>query len=155
MPAVGSEIDALFFEMIHDALAGGPAPAERRGHFRESYHAVQKIAPYDGVRLPDAGEFFEVRCHGLSQGGISFLLACQPWFASLVFALEGLSGKVYVEAEVLRVSRALVYPGGEVAVVSDDSPRVGLGNVDRTATPMLLVACRFTRRLNMAADGPA
>ena len=146
-----SEIDADFYNLIHQ-LAGsaedGPA-AERRGDRRQPFRSAQRIAIRRGPGIPDESQFIEVRCHDLTRRGFSFVLPSQPDFDSLVAAFGTPPEVIYVAARVAHCDDVLVYSSGLVQRVADRDQHVGhQDRHGRTATPVVLVGCRFTERLH-------
>lgn len=101
-----------------------PARTERRQHERRPYSQVQWIAPYAGGRPPDQSMFKEVKCHDVSAGGFSYLLAEPPLYDSLVVELGAKPDSIYLTASVVR------------------HEQVAWGK-----TPLFLVGCRFTGRV--------
>ena len=152
--------DAGFYNLIHEVLESSPQgspqgsprgqPVDRRKHRRESFPAMQRIAPRRGTKMPDESEFFEVQCHDLTRAGFSFFLPEQPDFDSLVATFSGDSAVIYVSAEIVNCDGVLIYSSGKVErmagrpVEIDDQDPIG-----RSAKPMVLVHCRFTERLRI------
>jgi len=122
---------------------------ERRDHPRRAFAAIQRIAPYSGCEFPVDSEFFEVRCHDLTQSGFSFFLPDTPDFSSLVAAFGTSPNVIWVGAEVRHCKHVLRHPSGLVEYLGDRAGRVGDPKAGgEVPTPMILVGCRFTRRLN-------
>jgi hypothetical protein len=145
-----SQVDAGFFQLIHRLV--GPQlranqPAERRRGMRHPFPARQRIAPRRGTDFPPDREFVEVRCYDLTRAGFSFLLPAEPGFTSLVAAFGNPSETIYVAAEVVRCESVLLYASGGVERVVDAPGHGDPGPEEGEATPMVLVACRFTERL--------
>lgn len=151
MPSLESEIDAQFYEMIHRLSEGSETEfSDRRREPRHAYEALQKVAPYDGKWFPALDEFVDVKCHDLTRAGFSFLLPRRPAFKSIVACFEGPDETLYFQAEIVRVSRALIQPGGEVEVFGEGKPPAGA--VRPGARPALLIGCRFVKRLHGASS---
>lgn len=149
MPSLESEIDAQFYEMIHRLSEGTEAALDdRRREPRHAYGMLQRVAPYDGRWFPGDEDFVDVHCHDLTRSGFSFLLPRRPAFKSIVACFEGPDETLYLEAEVVQVSRALIQPGGEVEVFGDRAP--SLAAIRPGVRPALLIGCRFVRRLDRA-----
>lgn len=150
MPHFTSEVDANFYRLIHTLVGSEPndEPSERRRSMRNAFGSVQKIAPRSGPRLPEDHEFVEVRCHDLTQAGFSFFLPTRPEFSTLVAAFGTPPELIYMAAEVRHCESVLLYPSGIVERVHGEAARTSYQSVDgETATPMILVGCRFTERL--------
>lgn len=146
MPSLENEIDAQFYEMIHRLSGETEATLdERRREPRHPYQVSQKVAPYDGRWFPGEEEFAEVQCNDLTRAGFSFLLPRRPAFKSIVACFQGPDDRLYFEAEVVRVARALVQADGEVQVFAEGAPSASA--VRPGARPVLLIGCRFVRRL--------
>ncbi len=146
MPNLESELDAHFYEMIHRLSEGSEELMdERRREPRQPYDALQKVAAYDGSWFPNHDEFVDVQCHDLTRVGFSFLLFRRPSFKSIVACFEGSDETLYFEAEVMQVSRAVVYSDGEVEVFGDRIPPAPA--IQPGTKPALLIGCRFVRRL--------
>ncbi|HUT09506.1 MAG TPA: hypothetical protein VMY42_03345 [Thermoguttaceae bacterium] len=150
MPGLGHEVDADFYNLIHQ-LVGSPRkddPIERRTDPRCPFPVVQRIAVRRGLELPDESEFNEVRCHDLTRRGFSFLLSSRPDFDSLVAAFDVSPKTIYLAARVAHVEDVLVDSSGQVLRGRDRWAEAGhLVADERTVTPMVLVGCRFTERL--------
>jgi len=148
MGSLESEVDATFFSMIH-RLAATPRPeaAERRDNRRHSFPVTQRIAPREGSQVPDDSEFVDVPCQDLTRAGFSFFLPKRPTFDSLVVALERPEGTIHVAADIVRQADVLLYPSGRIREL--DQKHVGdQDEPDESATPMVVVGCRFTERLD-------
>lgn len=131
--------DELLDTMNVDRVAGPPVetglrlrPAvdtsgmDLRSSPRRNFQYRQKVAPVRGKELPTRKDFFEVECHDISAGGISFFLSEQPDFSNLIVALGVPPFESFFAARVVRV------------VVSD-----------RDGSIRYLVGCRFTGRVHM------
>ncbi len=152
-----SEIDADFYRFIHEWT--GPQseeePAESRRAGRHPFPARHRIAPCRGPAFPEDGEFFEVRCHDLTRAGFSFYLPARPDFTSLVAAFRGPSGMIYVAAEIAHCGDVILYPSGLVEHVGDPAGAAALRGPDgETGTPMVLVGCRFTHKVQKPVGKP-
>ncbi len=114
MSGTASEIDAGFFQMIHQIVNNREEEPdeERREDRRLSFDTTQQIAPWDGARFPAASEFFQVRCHDLTGNGLSFFLPAEPDFRSLVVQFGTQPNSLLAAAEIQRTSRVLVSPSG-------------------------------------------
>ena len=69
---------------------------------RYAFPAIQAVAPYDGVTLPEAEMFRPVRCHDLSQRGISFFWTTTPTFKYAVVKLNLRAQPAYLMVRVVR-----------------------------------------------------
>ncbi len=67
-------------------LPPGPR-SERRHRPRRAFSYYQRIAPYDGQKLPPPAMFREVRCCDISAGGFSFVAERPPEHTDYVVAL--------------------------------------------------------------------
>ncbi len=150
MPTVGSEIDANFYRLIHQSLiAARDQGLERRGEKRHMYRTTQRIAPADGSKFPDDGEFVPIQCRDLTRNGFSFLTAEEPRYRTLVVEFGLPPDVIYVAARVMRCVPAMCYPTGLVAQMNGDDQAAALAAPPgEQGTPMFLVGCRFTRRLS-------
>lgn len=148
--ALENEVDANFYTLIHQ-LAGSVVSdqgAERRDVRRQSFVATQRIAARRGDHVPDEPDFVEVRCQDLTRRGFSFLLPSRPDFDCLVAAFGSPPGEIYVAAEITHCCEVLVHPSGLVQRLEDGvSPADREDPADQAATMMVLVGCRFTRRM--------
>lgn len=153
-----NEIDASFYQLIHQ-LAGpqlSDDPVERRGTARRPFPAFHRIAPHRGPEFPEDGEFIEVLCHDLTRAGFSFFLPGPPDFDSLVAVFGSPPEEICTGAEVLHSDRVLLYPSGLVEHIDDQTGHSGNPPVaGEVPTPMVLVGCRFTERLQKPAAGSA
>jgi len=154
MAGTSNEIDASFFKLIHQLVSNsGPEPGEeRRESSRSLFESFQRIAPWDGGKFPQDSEFFAVRCHDLTRSGFSFLVPAEPPFGMLVAAFGRPSQETYVAAEVAHTEYVLLYPSGRVQRPDDAPTGAGAGSPPaEPATRMILVGCRFTRRVRKPA----
>lgn len=150
MGGATNETDANFFRLIHQ-LVGVPCEdgaRERRSSYRSPFHSFHRIAPWDGSRFPKDSDFLVVRCYDLSRGGFSFLLPSEPESKQLVAEFSNSADVFYVAAEVAHTEPVLFFPPDRV------QRACGLGITDAppgcemsTASLMLLVGCRFAKRL--------
>jgi len=150
MSLLEHRIDADFYSLVHQLVGSSQKDeaAERRRALRQPYSVTQRIAVRRGSEIPPTSKFIEVQCHDLTQGGFSFLLPSQPDFDALVAALEGSSEMIYLGAEVSYCADVLVYSSGLVERVGGRATHVGYqDSMGQTATPMVLVGCHFTERL--------
>jgi hypothetical protein len=145
MPAAENEIDANFYNLIHQLAVSSrdDAGADRREDRREPFHATQRIALRRGPGVPEESEFIEVRCQDLTRRGFSFLMTSKPKFESLVAAFGTPPNVIYVAAAITHCDDVMVVAG-------DSGGRAGSRGAPsaRPATPMVLVGCRFTERLH-------
>lgn len=66
---------------------GTCAVENRRSWERVPYPVLQPLGPYGSWGLPKSDMFFDVRCHDLSRGGISFFIPEPPKFQLAVIAM--------------------------------------------------------------------
>jgi len=149
MLTTNGQIDANFYNMIHQ-LADSvqlDRQEDRRKEPREAYPSTQRIATRRGSDLPDESQFFDVRFYDLTRSGFSFLVPSAPASDSLVAAIGASPNTIYLAAEVTHRTEVLVYSSGlvERAKHSAAIGRHGLNSKD--ATPMVLVGCRFTEKI--------
>lgn len=150
MPHVGSEIDANFYRLIHQMLGTQreAGSRNRRCEERRPFFASQRIAKWDGSQFPDPEQFVPVQCLDLTRGGVSFLVADEPRFSTLVVEFGVPSQTLYVAAHVVRTAPVVRFPSGQVKQVNGfDDPAARIGPNGEQGVPMYLVGCRFTRRL--------
>ncbi len=150
MPLSGNQIDAGFYQLIHQLVCSSPQVRnkERRGYPRRPFTITQRIAPRRGAGVPDESEFFDVTCHDLNRAGFSFLLPTRPNFSALVVLFDKPPDVVYMGAEVLHCASVLVYPSGHVEHIRGRAGNVSYQAPDgQLGTPMVLVGCRFTGQL--------
>jgi hypothetical protein len=100
------EIDDIY--TAYGVKAGG-SDAERRTSERRPYPAIQWLAPYGAWGLPTMDMFREIRCHDLSQGGVSFFLPRPPQFH---FAVIGLGKQPDITYLLVRILYSKEYTGG-------------------------------------------
>ena len=120
---------------------------------RVPFSAEQRIAPFDGNRMPDPSEFITVQCCDLATGGLSFLLAERPDFDTLVIAFGEPPEVVYQAAQVVHCSDVLVDPSGAVTRIdSQEAASPSPESDEPQSERMVQVGCRFTRRLLPDSD---
>ncbi len=114
-----------------DAPADGVRD-ERRSARRFPYPHVQQIAFYAGGRIPGQDAFLPVRCHEISQEGISFFYPSAPAQEQLIIALgsQGL--------ETLVMARVRYHVPAQAVSLFDPTNAVN---------ERFLVECIFQRRL--------
>ena len=154
MAGTSNEIDANFFRLIHQLVttSAEEADQDRRRNSRNLFECIQRIAPWDGGGFPEDSEFRAVRCHDLTRAGFSFLMPTEPQFHALVAAFGSPPQVIYVGAEVTHAEHVLLHPSGRVERPDDDAREAGAARPPaEPATRMLLVGCRFTRRLRKPA----
>lgn len=145
-----SRSDADFYRLVYQLM--GPLPGEsqgeRRGRRRQRFWARQRVAPWDGGPLPTESEFFEVQCYDLTPAGFSFFLPSRPTFQWLVAAFSGPTGVIYVGAQVAHCASVLLHASGLVEHIEGRASHVSYRSPDgQWAKPMVLVGCRFVKRL--------
>jgi hypothetical protein len=155
MSNANAQIDATFYQMIHQFVhtpKGGESD-DRRRQKRERFPEIQWIAPWNGFRFPAESEFLEVQCYDLTRGGFSFLFPHRPMFPFLVAGFGQKPDLLYIGAEPVRSIPVLLFPTGRVKHI-----REGEAEIDRRSStgelgrPMMLVGCRFTRRLTPPSE---
>jgi hypothetical protein len=120
---------------------------ERRVCYRRRFFALQRIAPYDGSRIPDDDQFFCVESRDLTSQGASFLFPMRPSFRRLVIAFGEPPMRSYVVAEIIHSTDVMVYPSGLVEPAGEDEPAAGYEDIETDeGAPMVLVGCRFLQR---------
>lgn len=135
------------------AFSGSQCLVERRRYPRLPFRSYQWIAVRHGEQIPNPADFEQYQCHDISLGGISFLSPCRPAGNSLVVALVALPRIVYMGATVAHCTQVLAYPTGRVEPMSLTSWRPILERTgDCRGTPMVLVGCCFTRRLEFLPE---
>jgi len=92
---------------------------ESRRCERRPFFAIQRIAPYDGERMPDEAEFFCVESRDLTDGGMAFFLASRPAFRALVLKPAGAAESDCRVAEVVHCTDVVIYPSGDVESVGE------------------------------------
>ena len=101
MDALSKEITDLRMEIARDSQPQSTG-RDRRMSPRYAFPAIQAVAPYDGVTLPGRETFRAVRCHDISQRGISFFWPTAPTFRYAVVRLNPQSQPLYLMARVAR-----------------------------------------------------
>jgi len=86
------EIEGIYTSCGSESVSNA---VERRTAHRWPFPAVQLLGPCGSWGLPKRHMFVEVRCHDLSQGGISFFLPRPPTFESAVMGLGKQSNIAY------------------------------------------------------------
>ncbi len=145
-----NKVDANFYNLIHQLVDSeqSDGAAERRDQRRRPFMTDQRIAICQGREVPDESEFVKVRCHDLTRQGFSFFMPNRPDFDVLVAAFGSPPGMIYLAAEVAQCCDVLVYSSGVVQRMDDPATDVACKDLHgQTATPMVLVGCRFTHRL--------
>lgn len=151
MPSIDAEIDANFYELIHKLMRSDSDEGQpnRRCHPRESFSSLHKVAPYDGVNLPQPADFIGVCCHDLARGGFSYLSAIRPTSTHLIVAFGIPPDITCMEAQVVRSSDVLQYASTGLLEESGD-PKDSVqyeGPNGEIGVPQFLVSCQFVRRL--------
>jgi hypothetical protein len=141
MGSLDAEIDANFYNLVHQLATKQQAEANRRGADREQFVCLQRIALRRTAGIPDESEFIEVQCHDLTCGGFSFLLPKPPRFHMLVAAFGAPPDVIYVSARVAHTSQVVVDDLGRVLHDED-------GRLPQGGERMYLVGCTFTERLH-------
>ncbi len=118
------EIDGIYRTCGSEAI---PASAERRTSDRWPFTEIQLLGPYGAWGLPKKHMFCEVRCHDLSQGGISFFLPRPPAFE---FAVIGLGRRPNIKYLLIRLTHCQEQVGEK---------------------KQYLVGCRFLQRVEIEA----
>lgn len=150
MTGLGSEIDASFYNLVHQLAVAKrrETAAERRRRRRQGFQSIQRIALPRKPGIPAETDFVEVRCHDLTRQGFSFLLPSRPTFDLIVAAFGAPPDVIYVLAKVTHCAEVLVSASGSVQPATErgggPNPRAA---ADATARPMVLVGCRFIERL--------
>mgnify|MGYP001823317783 CR=1 FL=1 len=108
---------------------------------RVPFRVEQRIARLPDDRLPGPSEFFPVMCRDLSTNGVAFLLADQPDFTSVVFAMGDPPTVKYIKARVVHRTNVLVDASGLVRRTGGETPADR--DFDGPARPMVLVGCEF------------
>ncbi len=149
MSFTNAQIDANFYQMIHQVVQSSADKAEdRRGHKRQRYSEFQWIAPWDGFGFPAEFEFMEVPCYDLTRGGFSFLYTKRPEFKMLVAGFGQKPKLLFVGAEVLRSTPVLVFASGRMKRLGNEETSLEpFGRGDEPGVARMLVGCRFIRRL--------
>jgi len=78
-----------------------PESDNRRSWERMPYPTLQPLGPYGSWGLPKKEMFFDVRCHDISRGGISFFLPEPPEFQLAVMALGRTGGLKHFFVRIL------------------------------------------------------
>ncbi len=149
MPRQDSRVDADFYAMIHQRIVDAPEESpERRRDDRQEFSGMQWLAPWDGIDFPPETAFLEVRCHDLTCSGFSFFASQRPLFREFVIGFGEKPNLIYVAAEPIRFTDVLMLPSGKFARARDARNLVhGTASLEEIGRPMVLVGCRFLRRL--------
>src|SRR5687768_3097761 len=119
MNSAHDQNEAAYLRLLHELLQLPQGePAEHRRSPRQPFPSFQSIAPMRDSRWPTAAEFERVRCFDLSTSGFSFLHNAPFPERKLVVALGAPADAMHLTAEVVH------------------------------ETPLVLVGCRFTGRVN-------
>jgi hypothetical protein len=149
MTAFASDSDANFYRMIHELIARqSTTAADRRSDQRRPFRTVQQIAGWDGRHFPAREAFFDALCHDLTCGGFSFLSPDRPPFKYLVAAFGKPPEQIFIAAEVRHLVPVLVHASGTFERVEEYAAPAPRSAGDRPAETMVLVGCRFLRRLS-------
>ena len=149
MTALLPQIDASFYNLIHELVSADKQAVDGRKLPRRSFRVVQRVAPRTGPGIPREAEFFNVRCHDLTRQGFSFLMSARPAFTSLVAAFGIPPELIYVAAQVVHCTDVLVDEAGRVR--SDEQRDQAPVAQRQDLRPMVLAGCRFTERLSPVA----
>ncbi len=146
MGLLEAEIDASFYNLVHQLskAAGGPRH-ERRQARRSQFVSTQRIALRRAPGIPDEAEFIDVQCHDLNRRGFSFFLPAEPSFESLVVAFGVPPNIIHISARVTHAEPVLVYQSGLIERFSEESGPAGAQSP--AARRMVLVGCTFIERL--------
>lgn len=101
----------------------------QRGSERRQFAVRQRVAVYDGKRLPTAEAFEVVDCCNISQSGIAFYWPAEPYFQRIVVELGTIGSATYLTANVVRTHRV------------DGSTRY-------------LVGCQFSKKIDLPGWSP-
>jgi hypothetical protein len=102
----------------------------QRSSERREFAVRQRIAVYDGTRLPESDAFEAVECCNISQGGIAFYWTGEPYFQRVIVELGTIGQATYIAAHVVRSVR-------------DDS-----------VSGRYVVGCQFTKKVNLPGWSP-
>lgn len=153
MGSLEAEIDASFYNLVHQlsAAVGGPT-SDRRRQRRSRFVATQRIALRRAPGIPDESEFIEVQCHDLNRQGFSFLMAGEPSFHFLVAAFGTPPHVIYLSARVTYSEPVVVHESGLIERCTDSGGPNGAR--PSPARRMVLVGCEFTERLRASRKPP-
>ena len=152
MPAFASDSDANFYRLIHELVGRqSTTAADRRSGRRRPFLTVQQIAGWDGRRFPADEDFFDARCRDLTGRGFSFLSPGRPQFQHLVAAFGKPPERIFIAAEVRHLAQVLVHAGGTVERLDGRSVPAARFAGEPPPQSMVLVGCRFLRRLSKPA----
>jgi hypothetical protein len=156
MPSIEAELDAHFYELIHRLVNSDSAKDQhdRRGHPRESFSSIHKVAPYDGSNLPQPTDFVDVCCRDLARGGFSYLSPIRPASTNLIVAFGIPPDITCMVARVARTADVLQYTStGLLEEISDpNGPIQYQGPNGEMGVPLVLVNCQFVCRLKNTED---
>lgn len=150
MPSEDARSDADFYWMIHQRIADIPDDdgLDRRRHRRNRFLGIQWLAPWDGVEFPVESEFLEVRCYDLTRSGVSYFAPQRPPYEQVVMGFGRKPDLIYVSAEPIHFSQVLLFPSGQVTSIGETpGPISRCSPSGEVGTAMILVGCRFLRRL--------
>ncbi len=146
MSSLEAEIDASFYNLVHQlSVSAGGAVAERRHERRSRFVATQRIALCQPPRIPEDDEFIDVPCHDLTCKGFSFFLPVEPDFQVFVVALGARPNVIYMSAGVTHSEPVLVYDSGLIERFSDGS--IPAPPTSSSVRRMVRVGCTFIERL--------
>jgi hypothetical protein len=158
MPVFANDSDADFYRLIHELVVRQSATtADRRSDRRNPFRTVQQIAGWDGRGFPADGAFFDAHCHDLTGCGFSFLSPGRPAFKRLVAAFGKPPEQIFIAAEVRHLADVLVHASGTFERLEGRAAPVPKSAGEPPGQAMVLVGCRFLRRLSKPAspDCPA
>ena len=149
MPSIDAEIDAHFYELIHQLVNSDGDRSDRRTNPRKPFSSIHKVAPYDGLTLTQSTDFVDVCCHDLARGGFSYLSPIRPTSTSLIAAFGIPPDITCVETRVVCTADVLQFPStGLLEKIDDpDGPIQYRGPNGEIGVPLVLVNCQFVRRL--------
>jgi hypothetical protein len=152
MPAPANDSDVTFYRLIHELVARqSVTAADRRSNRRNPFRTVQQIAGWDGGRFPANEAFLDARCHDLTGSGFSFLSPQRPPFEQLVAAFGKPPEQIFIAAEVRHLVPVLVHASGTVERLEGGAAPAPVPAGQPPAQAMVLVGCRFLRRLSKPA----
>jgi len=150
-----SQIDADFYRLIHRLAVTEDRSGRknRRSSDRRPFFANHRIAPVRGEEFPEDSAFIPVRCYNLTRSGFSFFLPERPDFTRLVAAFGSGDEALFVGAGVIHCQDVLIHELGAVEFFGQSRRRnESRKRVADSGTPMVLVGCRFTERLEKPAE---
>lgn len=144
MAILGKEVDANFFNLIHQTVQRHQdRETDRRESSRQVFESFQRIALPRGAGVPPESEFFDVQCRDLCTAGFSFLFPFEPKFQRIVAAFGAPPNAIYLSAKITHCAEVLVYPSG-VAIAEGEGEGAA---PEEGGKPMFLVGCKFIERL--------